>query len=344
MSENLPKTGEERPLRRTSRLSVLKPHPIVENEKVPVEEEEEEENQVEDPPELYRSGDIVWHRVAGNPWWPALIYGCFYEDFLSSRVLKYGAKWKRRSYFVYFFGPSFEYVWTQTNQTLPYEGLDGFIRHAEEQVEKATTRGEQEALANRFELKVSARLRPQWDQAVEDADNALKLSPEERIKNFEEILQTILNGTKSKEKRRDSSAGRRRSSTSSNENSVKRIRTNSSLSSSKASPSFLHLGVPNLTIYDEKRLIQTLLDRPDRDELTLNEAQAIVCQLVTEMIKENSHLDMSCVQIDWFYDLLIKYSSMIRPFSRWFQDKLDTSFKDSLYIKQSQLKNLLKID
>lgn len=175
-------------------------------------------------------------------------------------------------------------------------------------------------MANRFELKVSARLRPQWfdasienenenfayflssrDQAVEDADNALKLSPEERIKNFEEILQTILNGTKSKEKRRDSSAGRRRSSTSSNENSVKRIRTNSSLSSSKASPSFLHLGVPNLTIYDEKRLIQTLLDRPDRDELTLNEAQAIVCQLVTEMIKENSHLDMSCVQIDWFY-------------------------------------------
>lgn len=115
MSENHPKTGEERPLRRTSRLSVLKPHPIVENEKVQVEEEEEEENQVEDPPELYRSGDIVWHRVAGNPWWPALIYGkhritfldrfssifvcsgCFYEDFLSSRVLKYGAKWKRSS-------------------------------------------------------------------------------------------------------------------------------------------------------------------------------------------------------------------------------------------------------
>lgn len=79
MCENLPKTGEERPLRRTSRLSVLKAQPIVENEKVHVEEEkkyeDEEENQIEDPQELYRPGDIVWHRVAGNPWWPALVYG-----------------------------------------------------------------------------------------------------------------------------------------------------------------------------------------------------------------------------------------------------------------------------
>jgi hypothetical protein len=37
-----------------------------------VEEEEEEE---EDPLDNCQLGDIFWVRVAGNPWWPALIYG-----------------------------------------------------------------------------------------------------------------------------------------------------------------------------------------------------------------------------------------------------------------------------
>ena len=29
----------------------------------------------EDPPESFQLGDIVWLRVPGNPWWPALIHG-----------------------------------------------------------------------------------------------------------------------------------------------------------------------------------------------------------------------------------------------------------------------------
>ena len=37
------------------------------------------------------------------------------------------------------------------------------------------------------------------------------------------------------------------------------------------------------------------------NELNLNEAQSIACQLVMNIIKENYHTDMTCVQIEWFY-------------------------------------------
>jgi len=83
-------------------------------------------------------------------------------------------------YFVYFFGPDFEYTWSDVHSLIPYSGLDEFIRHAQTSVQnvclfnciyflkfsffflKATSKSEQEALANRFELKVAASKRPDW--------------------------------------------------------------------------------------------------------------------------------------------------------------------------------------
>jgi len=38
-------------------------------------------------------------------------------------------------YFVYFFGPDFEYTWSDANSLIPYSGLDEFIRHAETSVQ-----------------------------------------------------------------------------------------------------------------------------------------------------------------------------------------------------------------
>lgn len=43
------------------------------------------------------------------------------------------------------------------------------------------------------------------------------------------------------------------------------------------------------------------MDHSNAENLTLNEAKSFVCKLVTEIIKENSHYEMSCVQIEWFY-------------------------------------------
>jgi hypothetical protein len=110
----------DRPLRRTSRLSVLKPKSIIDNkiEDVPIVAETFDEVDIEDPPEIYQLGDILWHRVPGNPWWPALIHGsrqifmsvtgnllsssvffssgCYYEDDLHTKVVKMPRRGKRR--------------------------------------------------------------------------------------------------------------------------------------------------------------------------------------------------------------------------------------------------------
>jgi hypothetical protein len=52
---------------------------------------------------------------------------------------------------------------------------------------------------------------------------------------------------------------------------------------------------------EEKRLVQDLLAHPKDSNLTLSEAQSFACQLAMDIIKENSHYEMSCVQIEWFY-------------------------------------------
>jgi hypothetical protein len=81
-------------------------------------------------------------------------------------------------YFVYFFGPDFEYTWTDASFMIPYSGLEAFIQQAETSVQnvclfkfylflsvfffQATSKSEQETLANRFELKVPASKRPHW--------------------------------------------------------------------------------------------------------------------------------------------------------------------------------------
>jgi hypothetical protein len=53
-----------------------------------------------------------------------------------------------------------------------------------------------------------------------------------------------------------------------------------------------------LTKKEEKQIVNNLLDH---EELTFHKAQSLACQLVMNIIKENFHYDMSCVQIEWFY-------------------------------------------
>ncbi|CAF0871664.1 unnamed protein product [Adineta ricciae] len=310
-------TVDEQPATRRSirscRLSTVKSKPPVEK---PVEEpiaddNEFEEEEEEDPSDLFQVGDILWARVVGNPWWPALVYGSYYEDKIHTKIMKTARRGKRRAYFVYFFGPDFEYAWLQTNALMPYAGLEDFIRHAETSIQNASRRGEQGALANRFELKVTGSKRADWDKAIEEANEALKLSREERVKNFEELLKKILkNAEENKSTKRRHSSGtarpsRRTLSPSSSGNksttrsSVKRQKT--SITPLIASTTLLHVGLPTLTKREEKRLINDLLTHPKGENFKLNEAQAFACQLARNIIKENSHYDMSCVQIEWFY-------------------------------------------
>ncbi|CAF4179623.1 unnamed protein product, partial [Rotaria sordida] len=222
--------------KRSCRLSIVKTQPSIEskeNESLLVNDNDDIDE--EDPPELFQLGDIFWVRVAGNPWWPALIYGSYYEDNLYTKIVKTPRRPKKRLYFVYFFGPAFEYAWTNANSLIAYSGLDEFIRQAQICVQNATKKSEQEALANRYELKVTANKRVDWDKAIQEADQAFKLTREQRIENFAEILKNILNKAEknnSNKKRQPSITTRQSRKTlspstnkSSNRSSVKRQKT-----------------------------------------------------------------------------------------------------------------------
>jgi len=68
---------EERRSTRACRLSNLKTQPSVpiEEKSQPNEEPVEIEEEIEDPDDPYKIGDIFWVRIGNNPWWPALLYG-----------------------------------------------------------------------------------------------------------------------------------------------------------------------------------------------------------------------------------------------------------------------------
>ncbi|CAF1356785.1 unnamed protein product [Rotaria sordida] len=337
--------------KRSCRLSIVKTQPSIEskeNESLLVNDNDDIDE--EDPPELFQLGDIFWVRVAGNPWWPALIYGSYYEDNLYTKIVKTPRRPKKRLYFVYFFGPAFEYAWTNANSLIAYSGLDEFIRQAQICVQNATKKSEQEALANRYELKVTANKRADWDKAIEEADKAFKLTREQRIENFAEILKNILNKAEknnSNKKRQPSITTRQSRKTlspstnkSSNRSSVKRQKTIST--SESTSTILLHVGLPTLTKKEEKQIVTNLLDHPKQEQLTLDEALSFVCQLTTEIIKENFHYDMSCVQIEWFYDFLLNHSEIILKYSHWFNKDIELVKDDPIYLKQCQLKNMIE--
>ena len=76
----------ERRTQRSCRLSNIKSQPSVPIKEVePVENnhEEQEEEEKEDPADPFQIGDILWVRVSGNPWWPALLYGKSRRSFFS---------------------------------------------------------------------------------------------------------------------------------------------------------------------------------------------------------------------------------------------------------------------
>jgi hypothetical protein len=154
--------------------------------------------------DLYEPGDIVWCKLGGFPWWPALICRCDAEGGIHTKTLNSNNK-PKRLFFVYFYGKYLEYSWISTRWLLKYAGLSSFIQHAEAAVQQATTKSEQLELANRYQLKVSMKKRVQWDEAIELADHAIAISKTERIEEFNDLLKEALGHSKTNARRRKSS-------------------------------------------------------------------------------------------------------------------------------------------
>ncbi len=117
--------------------------------------------------DLYEPGDIVWCKLGGFPWWPALIVGVHW--FHTTTLLFFylvsmrSGRWNthqdieyvqdlwilvciclfldsnnkpKRLFFVYFYGKYLEYSWISTRWLLNYAGLSNFIQHAEAAVQQ----------------------------------------------------------------------------------------------------------------------------------------------------------------------------------------------------------------
>ncbi|CAF5111767.1 unnamed protein product [Rotaria sp. Silwood1] len=93
---------------------------------------------------------------------------------------------------------------------------------------------------------------------------------------------------------------------------------------------------------DEKKIVNNILDHSKQEELTLDEALSFVCQLVIEIIKENFHYDMSCIQIEWFYDFLLNHPDIILKYSHWFNKDIEVIKDDPIYLKQCQIKDIIQ--
>lgn len=104
------------------------------------------------------------------------------------------------------------------------------------------------------------------------------------------------------------------------------------------------LGIPSLTLYEEMRLMNELMNHRLGRLLTLTDAQLYVEQYVTQTALINYKHRMLYVQCEYFYDFLLKYPQIILKHRQWFKDFKQTLMplnSDKIELKKWQLATLL---
>ncbi len=118
----------------------------------------------------------------------------------------------------------------------------------------------------------------------------------------------------------------------------------SSVSLTTAICHFLDKGIPSLTIYEEIRLVNELINHRLGPLLILTDAQLYFEQYVINTALRNYNYRMMFVQSDYFYDFLLKYPEIILKHRQWFKDYKPTLMPintDKIYLKKWQLATLL---
>jgi hypothetical protein len=118
----------------------------------------------------------------------------------------------------------------------------------------------------------------------------------------------------------------------------------SSVSLTTAIRQFLDKGIPSLTICEEIRLVNELMNHSLGSLLTLTDAQLYFKQYVINVASKNYNHQMLFVQCDYFYDFLLKYPQIILKHRQWFKDFKQTLMpinSDKIHLKKWQLATLL---
>ncbi|CAF1500323.1 unnamed protein product, partial [Rotaria sordida] len=90
----------------------------------------------------------------------------------------------------------------------------------------------------------------------------------------------------------------------------------------QTSSSFIHLthaNIPLLSNYEQKQIVEGLLNHNKEKTLTLDEARLFAINKAIEIVYENHNYRMDNIPSEWFYDsILLKYPSIVFKYRSWF--------------------------
>ncbi|XP_033828641.1 histone-lysine N-methyltransferase NSD3 isoform X4 [Periophthalmus magnuspinnatus] len=120
-------------------------------------------------------GDLVWSKVGTYPWWPCMV-SSDPQMKVHTRINTRG----HREYHVQFFGSVAERAWIHEKRIVTYQGKQQFDELQAETLRKTTNQVEKQKLLK----PIPQRERAQWEVGVGHAEDAFKMTRQERIDNY----------------------------------------------------------------------------------------------------------------------------------------------------------------
>ncbi|XP_078087311.1 uncharacterized protein LOC144505206 [Mustelus asterias] len=141
-------------------------------------------------PVRFEVGDLVWVKFSRRPWWPSAI--CLDPLLKVHSKMKDPSRRPCRQYHVQFFGIIVERAWVASAVVEPFEG-----RH---QYELLVQRNAKSVDTDVQRHKISVKVHTQWEAGIIQAEEALSISPEDRISKYCLISKESLLQMSGKEK------------------------------------------------------------------------------------------------------------------------------------------------
>ncbi|XP_072923856.1 uncharacterized protein nsd1a isoform X2 [Hemitrygon akajei] len=161
-------------------------------------------------PVKYVIGDLVWVKFSRRPWWPSAV--CLDPLLKIHTKMKDPSRRPCRQYHIQFLGIFTEHAWVASAMVEPFEG-----RHQYDLlVQRSAKKAESDAQRNKIWMllvtchgillswqiihKVSVKLHARWEAGVDQAEEALSMSLEDRISKYcligeASLLQMAAKGT-----------------------------------------------------------------------------------------------------------------------------------------------------
>ncbi|UYV65243.1 WHSC1 [Cordylochernes scorpioides] len=142
----------------------------------------------------YKVGDLLWSKISGHPSWPCIVAN---DPDLDIHTKVCNIRKACRIYHVFYFGEENERGWTTITGVNKFDGLEAFNKMAQEQIAKASKNAKNKIIE---EFAVKCSRKEALGISVKEAEEALKMNFEERLKIINGKKEILLASRKSKKK------------------------------------------------------------------------------------------------------------------------------------------------